>query len=599
MRYKVLCTATLFFTILIPRHMVSAEQPSIRYSLGMPHPSTHLLEVEMACEHLPATIDSIDILLPVWRPGRYVVLDFAGGIVGFSAVNEKGAPLAWSKAGKATWRIRVKNSSSMTLRYSVYANDFGLRTRGLNDEHAFIDGSAVFMYAEEFRSLSLTLRVKPFGSWHVTTGLEGDGKNFIAPNYDYLVDCPLEIGNQKDFSFMVDGVPHVLSIYGPGNWNADTLTRDIAKIVAAQKEFWGNFPYKRYVFMLHCMNSGGGGTEHINSTIMGSRPYIFKNADSYRGFLGLVAHEFFHTWNVKQLRPKGMHPYDYTRENYTEELWIAEGTTSYYEEVFLARCGFFTADKFLESVASSVQNDRQRPGNLNQSVADASYDAWVKYWKGGEQSNNYESDYYDKGSNISLLLDLEIRKRTGNANSLDDVMRAMYQRYPLSGSGYTVADFRRVAEEFAGGTLEKFFGDYVYGTTPLPWEDVLGHAGLQVVAKDSTKKVWTGLGTSDAGDRTRVTRVIAGSPAYLAGIDLGDDVLALDGGRVRTADVTDRIAEHQPGDIVTLTLFHNDRLKEVKVTIGESPVPAYKISKIDSPAPGQKAIYESWLKTSW
>jgi predicted metalloprotease with PDZ domain len=332
---------------------------------------------------------------------------------------------------------------------------------------------------------------------------------------------------------------------------------------------------------------------------MGFRPYGFKNPDSYRGFLGLVSHEFFHTWNVKQLRPKGIHPYDFTKENYTQELWIAEGTTSYFDQLILVRTGFTQADKYLEQIAGGVQGDRQRPGNAAQSVADASFDAWVKYWKGGEQSNNFESDYYDKGSMASLLLDLDIRQRTQNARSLDDVMRAMYNRYPLSGPGYTLADFQKASEEAAGESLKKFFDDYVYGTAPLPWEEYLLRAGLLLAPKDSVQKTWLGVGTSDVGDKTRVTRVTAGSPGYAAGLDIGDEILALDGSRVRTGDLNDRVGERKPGDKVTLTVFHNDRLKEVRVTLASSPVPAYKLTKIPAPTSMQKSIYESWLKTGW
>ena len=292
-----------------------------------------------------------------------MVLDFAGGVQEVEAHEGGGSTLSWSKAGKSLWRVQTNGAGSVTLRYKVYANEFNLRTRGLNDEHAFVDGSAVFMYAEQFRGLPVRLTVEPYKEWHVTTGLEGHGKEFSAPDYDYFVDCPLEIGNQHDFEFMVDDVPHVLSIFGEGNWNADTLVRDIAKIVRTEKEFWGEFPYQRYVFLLQCTPSSGGGTEHINSAAMGTRPFVFKSPDGYRGFLGLVSHEFFHTWNVKQLRPRGIHPYDYTKENYSRELWIAEGTTSYFDDLLLIPAGFKTAEKYLEDVASSIQGDRQRPGN--------------------------------------------------------------------------------------------------------------------------------------------------------------------------------------------------------------------------------------------
>ncbi len=579
--------------------MMTLAAPSVRYSLSMSMPSSHLFEVDVTFDHLPSELRSLDLRLPVWRPGRYLVLDLASGIQEFAAADGNGQPLQWSKVEKSLWRINTNGSSRVSAHYKVYANEFDLRTRGLNDEHAFVDGVSVFMYVEQFRSLPLTLEVKPYKNWHVTTGLEGGGSTFTAPNYDNLVDCPLEIGTQKDFPFDVEGVRHVLSIFGEGNWNADTLIRDISAVVRSQKAFWGEFPYKRYVFLLHCTPSSGGGTEHINSTIMGIRPYVFKNPDSYRGFLGLVSHEYFHTWNVKQLRPQGIHPYDYTKENYSQELWIAEGTTSYYDELLLVRSGFVKPEKYLENLAGSIRDDRSRPGNLRQSVAEASFDAWVKYWKGTQQAYNAESDYYGKGSLISLLLDLEIRERSLNKHSLDDVLRAMYKRFPLSGTGYTLKGFQRVAEEISGGGLQKFFDDFVYGTTPLPWEKTFSAAGLELAPKDSVVKPWLGVGTSDMGERTRVTQVLAGSPAYNAGIDNGDELLALNGMRVRSSDLIDRISEMKTGDIVTLTFFHHDRLKEFRITLAPQPFPIYKLTKSASPTTLQKEIYQSWLQTTW
>jgi len=572
-------------------------KPSVRYHLSMPNPSTHLLEVELTYGNLQAGEQTLDLLLPVWRPGRYMVMDFASGVVSFSAADGRGKPLLWSKIEKSKWRIETNGSSTVTARYTVYADEFGLRTRGLNDGHAFLDGTSAFMYAEKYRHLPLTLTVLPYKNWHVTTGLEGDGKDFTAPDYDYLVDCPVEVGNQKDFKFEVGGIPHILSIYGEGNWNADTLIRDIEKIVRTERNFWGEFPYKKYVFLIHCSPVLGGGTEHINSCVIGTRPFVFRNPDFYHGFLSVVAHEYFHTWNVKQLRPKGMHPYDYTKENYSRELWIAEGTTSYYDDLMMLRAGFQSADKYADGVAGRIQGDRQRPGNAVQPLSEASFDAWVKYWRGNEQAFNTESDYYGKGASVSMLLDLGIRRTSGNKSSLDDVMRKMYSRFPLSGPGYTLDDFRGASEECAGGKMDQFFDDYVYGTKDLPWEEYVGYAGLRVVRKDSTAKPWIGLGTNDAGEKTKVTFVVAGSPAEDAGLNLGDELLALNGLRIRSYDLRERIGDLAPGDSLTLHVFRDESLREFRLKVGKTPVPDYRIEKIQNPSDLQKEIYALWLKT--
>lgn len=594
------------FILLVLFHVamttLQAQTPSIRYTLGMSKPSSHLLEVGMTVENVPDTDQALDFILPVWRSGRYVIFDFAGSVQEFQAADAAGKPLLWKKTDKTTWSVQTGGSKAVRIQYKIYANEFHLRTKGLNSDHAFVDPMAVFMYVEKYRSLPLTLTVKPYGSWRVTTGLDrvgGQQNTFTAPNYDYFTDCPLEIGNQLEAAFTVDGKPHVLMIFGQGNYIVDTLKNDIAKLVAANREFWGDLPYKRYVFMLHVTPQGGGGTEHINSTIMGVRPFIFKNEDSYRSFLGLVSHEFFHTWNVKQLRPKGISPYDYTKENYTEELWIAEGTTSYYGPLLLVRTGFMSPQRYLQSIAKSVHDDRAKPGNRIQSLSEASFDAWIKHWRTQEQDYNSETDYYDKGSDVSLLLDLLIRYRSTNKYSLDDVMRTLYRRFPLGSGGYTVHDVQRVAEEFAGGSLRKFFDEYVHGTVPLEWETYLGYAGLELVEFRTVERPWLGITTAESSGNAKITRVVAGSPAYEAGLDIGDELIAINGWKVTHATWSDRLGEYKPGDIITILLFRSDTIREIRVRLQEEPVPQYLIQKKESPTELEKNIYESWLRTTW
>jgi predicted metalloprotease with PDZ domain len=251
-------------------------------------------------------------------------------------------------------------------------------------------------------------------------------------------------------------------------------------------------------------------------------------------------------------------------------------------------------------MAGMVRADRQRPGDKIQSLDESSFDAWIKFWKSGQQAYNSESDYYGKGASASLLLDLEIRQRSNNRHSLDDVMRTLYQRFPLAGGhGYTVDDIQKVAGEFAGSSLKTFFDDYVHGTVPLDWESALRYAGLDLQARDSERKPWLGVWTSDQNGRTRINMVVAGSPAYDAGLDFGDEILAVNGRRVRSSDLQERIAEFKPGDKVKITLLREDTLREFEVALRLEDIPPYKIVKVEKPTDLQKAIYESWLKTKW
>jgi predicted metalloprotease with PDZ domain len=594
--------ARSFFTILLPSLLLS-QTPTIDYRIGMSKPSSHLFEVEMSLSGLSPSTATLDFLLPVWRTGRYVIFDFAGGVQEFSASAGGGTAVPWAKTDKSTWRVEKGRATSLYIRYKVYANEFGDRTRGLNDDHAFVDGCAIFMYLEKYRHLPLTLTVVPYQDWHVTTGLESvpnEPLKFTARNLDVLMDSPLEIGHQRDFEFEVEGKKHVLTIYGEANYKSDTIIKDISTIVKANKEFWGDLPYNRYVFMLELSTRGGGGTEHINSTIMGTGPNFFKTPRSYQGFLGLVSHEYFHTWNVKQLRPKGILPYDYMHENYVKELWVAEGTTDYYGSLILARTGLVSISAALDQIANMVYGDRERPGNKIQSVEESSFDAWVKLWKGNQQSYNSETDYYGKGADVSLVLDLEIRQRSGNKHSLDDVMRTLYHGFPLSGGkGYTVDDVQRIAETFAGGSLKSLFDEYVRGTKPIDWKSTLRYAGLELQGKDSDRKPWLGAYTYDQNGRTIIRSVSAGSPAYDAGLDLGDEIVALSGQRVRSTDLQDRISEHKAGETVKVTIFRDDKLKDFTIVLRLQDIPSYKIAKIAHPTELQKAIFESWLKTKW
>lgn len=578
-----------------------AQHPTVRYQLGMSQPHTHLFEVEITLDGLTKKDKAIDFIMPVWRSGRYVIFDFAGGVQEFAA-EANGVAMSWRKTDKSTWRVENNGNSKVTVRYKVFANEFEQRTRGLDDRHAFVDASSVLMYVEKFRFLPLTLQVRPFGDWHVTTGLEavtGQTNLFRAPNYDYLADCPLEVGTQKDFDFIAEGKPHRLMIYGEGNWDAPKMIADLKKIITMCREFWGDLPYEHYTFMLHCTPAGGGGTEHINSTIMGTRPYIFREAASYRGFIGLAVHEYFHTWNVKQLRPAGITPYDFTKENYTDELWLAEGGTDYYTTVLTRRAGFNSVEQTLEGLATMIRNAYARPGRHVQSLAESSFDAWVKLWKNSLNAFNAEVDYYEKGEQVSLLLDLEMRQRSENLAALDDAMRTLYKRFPLGKKGYTNADLQQVAEELTKSSFAEFFADYVYGKKEIDFAKFLAYAGLEVSEKKrENAPPELGMSVAPAGERSIVRRVAAGSAAYNAGLDLGDELLALNGKRVRSSDLNERLKDYKPGDKVTLTVFRDEALRQFEVTL-QAAAPEYRVQRAETPTALQKKIYNSWLNAEW
>jgi len=599
---KIFCIFVSLLAMTMTPSAHASAAPHTTYTLSMPRPANHLFEVEATFANIDAGTNLLDVLLPVWRPGRYLILDLADGVQDFSASDAAGASLRWYKVTKSDWRIETKGAAAVTIRYKVFANDFDKKTRGLDIDHGFVSGESVFMYTDAHRPHALRLNVRPFGTWHVTTGLDdvpGMPHAFSASSYDQLIDCPLEIGTQQDIDFVVRGKRHTLCLSGSGNWNADTLVRDISKIVEANNTFWGGLPYDKYVFMFHSLPSNGGGVEHANSTIIGVRANSFLNQATYQQFLGLLSHEYFHTWNVKQLRPRGLHPYDLQRENYSRELWIAEGTTSYYGPNMLVRAGLRVPRSIMDIAPLYASEERYRPGNRVLSLSDASFDAWIKYWHANENAYNAESDYYNKGAMASLLLDLEIRRKSGNARSLDDVMRLMLKRFPLSAGGYTIADFQQTAEECAGSGLEEFFSLYIRGTTPFPWEQALLFAGIELKPSETPMKVSFGFAMQTAGDKVKLTRVLTDSPAEDAGLQVGDEIAAMNGIRVRQADIEDRLAEMKEGTEVRIAYFRNDMLRETTVTTRYVGPAQYTVRQVAAPTPLQRSIFEGWVRCPW
>jgi len=594
----------IIFSALFLTYMTKTNSINIEYILSMPEPSNHYFEVEIRYSNLSVSDKFLELLLPVWRPGRYFIFDFASGVQEFSASDKKGKALNWFKKDKSTWRVETSPSRSVVIKYRVFANEFEARTRGLDQSHAFVNPTAVFMYCQKYRGNPLTLKVKPFGDWHVTTGLDNDKKSkdpnrFTAPDYDYFTDCPLEIGNQKDFSFDVEGREHVFSFYGEANYDKKKIAEDFTKIIKKNYELWGSVPYKKYIFIVHCTPVSGGGTEHINSTVVGVKPAAFDSEKGYTSFLRLISHEFFHTWNVKQLKPKGITPYDFQKENYLSELWIAEGGTSYYDGLMLVRTGQMNLDEFLKEITGGINDERSRPGNRIQSVAESSFDAWVKFWRRTPNSYESESDYYRKGSYVCLVLDLAIRNASKNKYSLDDVFRKMFEKFPLDVKGYTNEDFQKMCEKFAGKKLDKFFNKYVSGTEPIDWDKFLGYAGLKLSSDENTVIAVVGIKTSKKVDKIIIDEVLPGSSGQRAGLLAGDEIIAYDNQKLDYEDMENRIKELRSGDRVTFNILRSNILKDYTLIMEDRKVTEYHLEKIATPTNLQRSIYEDWLETKW
>ena len=614
-RLFVCAAALLIFLPLVVAGQTAA--PEISFTVAMPRPHTHLLEVQVAVKRPTDGPAQESLVMPVWTPGSYLVREFARHVQDFTATTAAGQPLKWEKVNKNTWRIVTGGSRDWQATYRVYANELSVRTSELNSSHAFWNNANILMYLDGFLKSPSTVRVLAPDVWKVATGLPavlGQKNTFRAEDFDVLYDSPFEVSNFKTLIFNVKGIPHRIVIDGEGNYNPERMRLDVQKIVETQVAMMGGeVPYRDYTFILHLRANAGGGLEHLNSTALGYPRFGFKiqtgdRATSasptatgtperdYRGFLGLVSHEFFHLWNVKRIRPDTLGPFDYTQENYTRVLWVAEGITDYYADLFLRRAGLITESEFLAATARSIQSMQNTPGRMEQSVEESSFDTWIKFYRPDENTVNSQVSYYDKGAILGLLLDLEIRKRSNNAKSLDDVLRYLYTEFFKKNRNYGPADFQKATELMAGSSLEDFFRKYVRGTEELDYNVALEAAGLRLdTGVGSVERAYLGALIAQDDDRLVVRSVAAGSPAYEQGLNAGDQIVALDNMRVTQDSFNARIAEKKPGDLINLTIFRFDDLSTVLIKLGGRREGTYRILPLPNQTEAQKRVYKSWI----
>jgi predicted metalloprotease with PDZ domain len=612
---RVVCAAALLLVLPL---LAAAQAPvDIAFTVAMPRPHTHLFDIDVGIKRAANGPQEEVLVMPVWTPGSYLIREFERNVQDFSAADEAGRPLKWEKTNKNTWRVFTNGARAWQATYSVYANELSVRTSELNSDHAFWNNANLLMYLPDFLKSPSTVRVLAPDVWKVATGLPavpGQKNIFRAENFDVLYDSPFEASNFKTIVFNVKGVPHRIVIDGAGNYDPERMRRDVQKIVETQVELMGGeIPYRDYTFILHLRANAGGGLEHLNSCALGYPRFGFRihsgdRATSsapnttetperdYRGFLSLVSHEFFHLWNVKRIRPDALGPFDYTTENYTKVLWVAEGITDYYADLVLRRAGLISESEFLTATARAMQNMQNTPGRLVQSAEESSYDAWIKYYRQDENSINSQVSYYDKGALLGLLLDLEIRKRSGGAKSLDDVMRYLYAEFFKKNRNYGPADFQKASELMAGASLEEFFSKYVRGKDELDYNGALAAAGLRLdTSPAADAKMYFGADVAQEDDRLIVRRVYAGSPAYDAGLNAGDQIVAMNNLRVTRDFFNARMMEKKPGDLVNLTIFRFDDLSTLLVRLSDKRESTFKILPVTAPTQLQRQVYRSWL----
>jgi predicted metalloprotease with PDZ domain len=600
-------------TATISQTARSAEP--IRYVLRFPEPQTHYVEIEA---HVPAEgAGEVELMMPVWTPGSYLVREYARHLEKLSATDPAGKPLKLTKVRKNRWKIETRGAGEISVRYRVYGRAMSVQGNWIDRSFAILNGAATFLTLASGgdRPHEVALILPDFWSKSVTGLPEAPGggpHHYIAADFDTLVDSPLYAGNPAIYEFRVDGIPHFLVNEGEAElWDGPRSARDVEAIVRTQRAFWGSLPYKKYVFF-NLLTESGGGLEHKNSTVLMASRWATRTRSSYLGWLNLVSHEYFHTWNVKRLRPVELGPFDYESEVYTPSLWIAEGITSYYDRLIVRRAGLCSVEEYLagdpptpgsdtDRPTSDIERLQTTPGRLVQSLHESSFDAWIKFYRRDENTPNTGVSYYVKGAVVAFLLDAKIRHATGDRKSLDDVLRTAYERY--SGpQGFTTGEFRQVAQEIAGTDLSAWFTRALDTTEELDYAEALDWFGLRF-AKDEKKnsnggkgaRAWLGLSTRNDGGRLVVTQVKRGTPGYEAGFNVGDEILAIGNHRVSPDQWSRRMEFFQPGDKVSVLIARRDLLERVEATFGQEPPRQWAIEANPEATEEQKARRNRWL----
>jgi predicted metalloprotease with PDZ domain len=619
---------------------------SIRYSVDLFDAARHILLVSMHIEsaekgYLPP---AIDLALPAWIPGSYMVRDFARNVTEINARHHRKSqklPLKLEKLDKHTWRVEPgAKAQHISVSMLVYAWDLSVRGAHFDQTHCFFNGTSVFLRAIGFENctheVSIQATAPGLEDWAIATSMpcskgllktplplsDSATKSFAAANYDELIDHPFEIGKFQHCSFKAGGATHHVVITGNTNGtNTDSarVCADLKLICDAQIQFFEPTtrkpPYKDYWFLITAVGDGYGGLEHRASTalICGRNDLPYHGMPSlnlttptgvahegYQTFLGLASHEFFHTWNVKRIKPQTFGSYDLDKEHYTRLLWIFEGFTSYYDDLFLVRSGLIDEKTYLKTLAKTLSSVQKTPGRLRQSVADSSFDAWTKYYKQDENSINAIVSYYTKGSLVALALDLTIRAKTfGNKTgikSLDDVMRLLWSNYK-SGQLLDENEFVSIVEKASGVDVFLEVKNWAYGTEDIVWQPLLAELGLALKWQGANDDaVWLGGKFASSPSGLTVQNAVGHGAVANAGISAGDVIIAMNGIKASDVALKALLQRSKPDDSVTVHAFRRDELMTFNLQLMAPPAHDAHFQPLPKPSKQQKKQYAGWLK---
>lgn len=567
---------------------------SIHYTLRFPAPETHYVDVEAV--YPSGGQSSIELFMAVWTPGSYLVREYERQVEGVTAT-AGGRPAAVEKSRKNRWRVTTGGAAAVTVKYRVYGREMGVRNNWIDAGMAIINGAPTFLSLVDGGKRPHDVRIERPAAWaSVETALPrlaGQTDTYRADDYDTLVDSPISIGAHVTRAFTVDSKAHTLVFGGDAAFiDADRAAADVQKIVGAAKGVMGAYPYPHYHF-LNMVTGVGGGLEHKNSFLTMSDRFVTRTRGAYLDWLSLVSHEYFHAWNVKRLRPIELGPFDYENERLTKMLWVAEGFTDYYGDLLVRRAGIYSDAEYMSTLSAAIHTVQTTAGRQVTPVAMASFDTWIKQYRPDENTNNTTVNYYPKGNVIAFLLDAKIRRATNGAKSLDDGMRLAYQRFS-GDKGYTPEDFYKTMSEVAGVDLTPFFKQTAESTDELDYAEALAYFGLRFAAPRAGRADLGAVTRNDAG-RLVVTSVPRGTAAMAAGLNVEDEVLAIDGLRVRADGLNARLSQYRAGDKVQVLVARRDRLVTLTATLGTEFSSSWQLEPLPGATAEQQARFSKWM----
>ncbi len=569
----------------------------ISYQVYFRQPELHYVEVEMT---FPVSKpEEVELYMPVWTPGSYMIREFSRHIDMVRVKRSGAEKITIQKINKNTWRFSADKAGDYQVSYRVYANEISVRTNHVDAEHATLNGAPTFLAVKGLENATHTITFHPHENWKViSSSLPESGSLWIriAESYDLLVDSPTEIGNQEVLTFEAGGIPHELALVGPSNADKEKLMKELKTIIEEEVKLFGKpHPCKRYVFILHHTEDVYGGLEHLHNSVNMVPRWNYDTRDKYLQTISLLAHEYFHLWNVKRIRPEELGPFDYSQENYTRQLWAIEGVTSYYDDYFVYLAGVSDQKEYLKIVAENINKVENTPGDEMQSLAESSFDTWIKYYRQHENTHNNQVNYYVKGATVVTALNLLILKATKGVKSMDDVMRALNELYlKRPEKGYSEKEMLAITELIAGISLDDFFERHIYGTEPLDYNAYLSYAGLEL--KDTSDARYDiGWSVSNKEGKFIVAKIDAGSSAAVAGINANDEVLAVNGFRMNS-QWSKCLYDKSAGDEVDVIISRSGRIHTFRMRLLPNQKKSYVIHVIENPDAGQLKIREAWLR---